>query len=180
MYAQLGHHEGMARDWKRLGEAIKSARRSLGGITQQDLADAAGVSKSTIQALEAGRVGDNPPPSLAHIERVFGWPRGTGTEVADGAAAPAPDGLHVQLPAPTSGTDWADQLPRLVREELQGNAILDADVIDVGRDGAPLKLVVLAISEKSTSLTPEELKAAQEQWQRSRRKLWTVKDETAS
>lgn len=57
--------------WTDFGRAVADRRRAL-GLTQRDLADLAGVSSTTVQALEAGR---RPArvDSLHRVLRALGW-----------------------------------------------------------------------------------------------------------
>lgn len=165
---------GMDRDWTRVSAAIKRYRKAL-GITQDQLAIAAGVSRSSVQALERGRLPESgeAPPSLGHIERVFGWPAGTGIAIAEGADVPEPTGeLHIAAPV-DAAPGWADRLPALLREELEAGHVLDSDLIDLGSPGSGLKLVVMAVSEDDESeLTPEQVQEAKRLWQSTKRSLW--------
>lgn len=57
--------------WTEFGAAVAARRHAL-GLTQRDLADLAGVSLSTLQALEAGRRAAR-VDSLHRILRALGW-----------------------------------------------------------------------------------------------------------
>lgn len=57
--------------WTDFGAAVAARRHTL-GLTQRDLADLAGVSLTTLQALEAGRRAAR-VDSLHHILRALGW-----------------------------------------------------------------------------------------------------------
>lgn len=62
--------------WRELAIDVVKKRRSLGMLTQQALADAAGVSKATVTRLESGRPLRRRSPSWELIERALGWPDG--------------------------------------------------------------------------------------------------------
>jgi transcriptional regulator with XRE-family HTH domain len=54
-----------------LAQMVRSARNEA-GISQQELADAAGLSKALIQAIESARSGRRRPPNIRSIARVLG------------------------------------------------------------------------------------------------------------
>ena len=62
--------------WRELALRIVSRRRELGMRTQQDLADAAGVSVATVTRLESGRELKRRSSSWEPIERALKWPDG--------------------------------------------------------------------------------------------------------
>ena len=57
--------------WTEFGEAVAARRHAL-GLTQRDLADLAGVSLTTVQAMEAGRRAAR-VDSLHRTLRALGW-----------------------------------------------------------------------------------------------------------
>ena len=71
------------RDVERLGRAVYARRRQI-GLSQQELADSAGVSQTTVRNIEAGRVGARRGPSVPLIERALGWKPGSGEEILAG------------------------------------------------------------------------------------------------
>lgn len=62
--------------WKDLGSMISERRRELGMRTQQDLADAAGVSVATVTRLESGRPLVRRSWTWAAVEQALDWPSG--------------------------------------------------------------------------------------------------------
>ncbi|MFD8919426.1 helix-turn-helix transcriptional regulator [Streptomyces sp. NPDC059569] len=68
-----------------LGRAVKEARTRR-GMTQNQLSDAAGVSRATLQNLERG--GHIRQLNLAKIETLLGWAQGSGQAILDGASGP--------------------------------------------------------------------------------------------
>lgn len=79
------------RDVERLGRAVYTRRRQL-GLSQQELAEAAGVSQTTIRNIEAGRVGARRGPSVPLVERALGWKAGSGEDVLAGGEPTVVDG----------------------------------------------------------------------------------------
>lgn len=87
----------MAKDWKRLGQAVKRAREQR-DMTQTELAEATGQDDSTIQNLETARYGrgfSRMPSSAKLVAAFFGWADHSLKDLlAGGEPTPA------QLPAP--------------------------------------------------------------------------------
>ncbi|WP_181785593.1 helix-turn-helix domain-containing protein [Streptomyces phytophilus] len=88
----------MAKDWKRLGLAVKHARDDR-GMTQADLAEATGQDASTIQNLETGRFGkgfSRVPSSARLVAAYFGWTDDSPRRILDGG-----DPVPLNPPSPT-------------------------------------------------------------------------------
>ena len=84
----------MTNDWERLAGAIRERRQAL-GMTQQQLAEAAGVTRTTIKNLEGARQPTKrPPASLPAVEHALGWTLGSARAILDG-----------DKPTPIAGTD---------------------------------------------------------------------------
>lgn len=90
----------MAKDWKRLGQAVKRAREQR-GMTQTELAEATGQDDSTIQNLETARYGrgfSRMPSSAKLVAAHFGWADHSLKDILAGGE-PTPSGK-----TPPSGT----------------------------------------------------------------------------
>lgn len=75
--------------WARLGRALREARERA-GLTQGELAEAAGVSKKSVGDAEAGKVPRSRMPyTLAQIAKALDWPSGAVERVLDGGDPPA-------------------------------------------------------------------------------------------
>lgn len=179
LFATLGrivHHVAMTnRDWGRLGAAVRSAREAL-GLSQEQLAAVAGVSRSTVQGLERGRVPKSEAPSsLPHIERALGWPAGTALEVAEGAEAPdvnAPKNVSLARPPAMARDGMLDRLPAQIREELQAGEVLGVDVVDLGPTSAGTRMIVVVKrDEGGPEPDPEAIREAMEAWKAKQREL---------
>lgn len=81
------HTAPMELDWSALGRNIREHRTAL-GLTQTQLAEAAGVAVSTVQNFEAGRESKRVPPSLTKIERALGWATGSSSDILNGGPGP--------------------------------------------------------------------------------------------
>jgi transcriptional regulator with XRE-family HTH domain len=73
----------MDADWERLAGAIQ-ARRQVLNLSQQQLANAAGVARTTVKNLEGARTPTRLPSSVAAIERELGWKAGSARAVLAG------------------------------------------------------------------------------------------------
>lgn len=73
----------MTRDWPQLAAAIKR-RRAVLGLTQRQLALAAGVTSTTVRNLEGGREPSRMPPSIHGVENALGWELGSAQAVLQG------------------------------------------------------------------------------------------------
>lgn len=85
--------------WARLGHALRAAREAR-GLTQEDLADLAGVSGRSVQEAEAGTVPKKRMPyTIGRIASALGWPEGAVPAILDGAAPPGGDWRPVSVQA---------------------------------------------------------------------------------
>lgn len=60
--------------WARLGEAIRDRRRAL-GMSQLELAQAAGISEAMLRVIERARRTNVRPVTLGAVARALGWTR---------------------------------------------------------------------------------------------------------
>ncbi|UUS30875.1 MULTISPECIES: helix-turn-helix transcriptional regulator [Streptomyces] len=148
----------MNRDWARLGRAIKARREQLGMTTQQALADAAGVTRQTVQALEAGRVRSRMPAAMAAIERALQWEPGEASRILTGADEAA--------------ERYAEGMPSRVRRELSDGEVVDTEVVDLGVPGSGSRLVVVFKRDSpAADMDPAELQRQVEEWTRIQRAM---------
>ncbi|WP_432158112.1 helix-turn-helix transcriptional regulator [Streptomyces sp. bgisy153] len=74
--------------WARLGRALRESRERR-GLTQEEVAERADVSKKSVQEAEAGKVPKSRMPyTLAPIAAALSWPAGAVDSVLDGGEPP--------------------------------------------------------------------------------------------
>ena len=153
----------MKKDWPRLAAAIKAAREAR-GMTQVELADAAGVVETTVQNLEdENRTYARTPPSLKHIERALGWAPGSVTAVLEGGEPTSMPESSQEAP------DMAEGMPLLMSSELRQGKVVDTVVADLSRPGARSKFLVIWKTDDADNadITPEDVA----EWSRIQRTL---------
>lgn len=144
----VGHHERMDLDWAALATAIAARRKAL-GLTQQDLADQAGVGLTTIQKLErSSETWSKVQPVHREAAYLLGWTRESVEELLQGGEPTiAAGGMPASLPA---------NAPDRVREALRGT-LVDAEVIDLAPDD-PERQAVLLFKRGTKPATAEEMR----------------------
>lgn len=125
----------MTNDWDRLARAIRERRVAL-GMTQQQLADAAGVTRTTIKNLEGARQPTKrPPASLPAVENALGWTLGSArTVLAGGEPTPIAD----EDIAPVSGGEHDLEIDPEVGAVVRNTVF---EVVGVLEPGMPLSRV---------------------------------------
>lgn len=155
----LVHDVRMSRDWKRLADAVEAAREAK-SLTQVALAEAAGVSESTVQNLESGVERKRVPASLPKVERALGWSPGSGERVLEGG--------DPTLTAEETGAPPTD-LPLRIIQELQDGPLLDTTVLDLTPLGSNARMIVVVKGEPDAS--PEQIRADLLAWAKAQRHL---------
>ncbi|MFD9124907.1 helix-turn-helix transcriptional regulator [Kitasatospora sp. NPDC059571] len=168
----------MTHDWPALGRAVAHARKAL-GMTQQDLASAVGVGRSTVQSLERG---ERAHPKVLHthlaIARALGWTEGSIEQVLTGGA-PTPAGASRsthEIGAPTAAASVLDELSERVRLALIGGKVVDGDVIDLAPDDPDSVAVLILKRGERPDATPEQMREDLRKWaklQRAAREIFS-------
>ena len=158
----------MTRDWKRLGNAVTARREELGMSTQQALADAAGVTRQTVQSLESGKERTRMPPTIGAVEKALGWERGTAAKyLVRAASGESPSSARL-----------ADGMPVRVVQELSSGEAVDTEVVELSVPGSPFKLVaVFKQDAPAADADPEEMAQALQKWSRMQRALREIADD---
>lgn len=156
----------MDRDWKRLGRAIKAQREHLGMTTQQELAEAAGVTRQTVQSLEAGKQRSRMPGAIAPVEKALRWEPGTAARI-----------LTVEEPEPDAGR-FAEGMPVRIAQELSSGQVVDTEVLDLSLPGSNSRLVVVFKQDASAAdMDPAQLRAELQEWSRMQRAMRRIASE---
>ncbi|MBB4949680.1 transcriptional regulator with XRE-family HTH domain [Kitasatospora gansuensis] len=155
-------------DWVRFGGAVRDARRSA-GMSQLDLAEAAGVGRSAVQGIERGRSYDAPQLSHRVVAAALGWAPTSVESVLGGGdpsrvRAPSRPGTTT---APRSEADeFLDDLTERVKLALLGGTVVDSDVVELGdEDGdEPSEVVMIWKRGERPDMTPAQRRAQARKW----------------
>jgi transcriptional regulator with XRE-family HTH domain len=158
----------MNRDWERLGNAIKALREELGMPTQQALADAAGVTRQSVQSLESGKQRSRMPTTIKDIEKALGRDAGWAAKILTGEAAPG-NGTTPRL---------AEGMPARIVQELSAGQVVDTELVELSIPGSPFKLVaILKQDAPAPDASPEEMARVLAEWSRIQRALRQIADD---
>ncbi|WP_018384627.1 helix-turn-helix domain-containing protein [Wenjunlia vitaminophila] len=155
----------MSTDWERLGRELVEARKAL-GLTQRQVADRIGVSRTPIQSIERGDPRAKPTGTMRSYARLVGWQDGSLEAVLAGRE-PIREGAPEGRPARQAPE--VDDLPVLVAEELREGALLGATVLDLTELGSDARMIVIMKGRPDAS--PEEIRRDLLAWRRTQRHL---------
>jgi transcriptional regulator with XRE-family HTH domain len=164
----------MEQDWARLGGAVTKARKAA-GLSQIELAAAAGLSRSAVQSIERGKQFGAPQLSHRSVAQVLGWaPSSVADVLAGGEPTPAAvaSGSAPESAAPgsTSAADeLLDDLTERVRAALLGGTVADADAVPLGDEDGDGEVVLIWKRGGRPDLTPDQLRADLKKWSRLQR-----------
>lgn len=147
------------RDWPRLSTAIRARREEL-GLTQPELASAAGISVSTVQILESGRTRARIPTTMASIEEALQWTPGSAADVLGG-------GRPTPAPQTTTSHPAVEGMPLRVQHELRRGTLVDSQVIE-GPAGSRFVVIWQSGDEEEADALSDEDVAS---WARVQRAL---------
>ncbi|MFD5672360.1 helix-turn-helix domain-containing protein [Streptomyces sp. NPDC127040] len=159
----------MSRDWDRLARAVEEARNAK-GLTQVGLAEAAGISESTVQNLESGDEKKRIPSTLPKVEQALGWAPGSGLAVLAGGEPTAID-------SPVAADDMTGKLPLRIVQALGDGLLLDTKILDLEDDSGARMIVVVKGKQNAT---PEEIQRALLAWERTEAQLRSGGDAAAA
>lgn len=159
----------MTRDWKALGRAITALREELGMPRQQDLADAAGVTRQSVQSLESGKQRTRMPASIGAVEKALGREPGWAAKILAGENPSQQNGATARL---------ADGMPVRVVQELSSGEVVDTEVVELSIAGSPFKLVGILKQDSSTAgMDPVEMSRVLQEWSRMQRAMRQIADD---
>lgn len=131
-------------------------------MTQDDLAAALRVGRSTIQKLESGHAYAKVQPVHHAAARAVGWTEDSIEAIlAGGEPVSVPD-----RPTPGQSEGLPDGMSERAKMALLGGAALDTDVIGMAPDDPERGEVVLVYKKPTRKLTPEELRDDMRRWAR--------------
>lgn len=163
-------------DWERLGRAFAKAREAA-GLTQTDVAEQIGVSRTPIQAIERGRQSNGTDFSkvtstMREYARLIGWTRESPQRILqDEEPESAPT---VASPQVESKSD----LPPAVDRELRSGKTLDHAVVHLGGEDDDDDFRLVVIVKGAESMTEDEIDRRFDQWRRMRRTIQALPGET--
>lgn len=167
------HHEGMTANWDRLAGAIRE-RRAVLGLSRQQLADAAGVTLSTIKNLEGARRPTRLPSSMGAVEQALGWTAGSGREVLNGGEPTIVATAAGYPPAQDPYQPLANRLPVQIIDELSTGEVYAAEIHDLTVDGG-MRIITVAVRHPSEppgqQVSPEQRRRNHRAWSRMQRQI---------
>ncbi|MFE9337700.1 helix-turn-helix domain-containing protein [Streptomyces sp. NPDC007063] len=167
----------MGSDWVRLGAKLKAARKAA-GLTQEEMAEQLGVSRSAIQAIDRGDSKRITTTIRAYAHAV-GWDEASApTILAGGDPIPAEPPSSETKPDATTTADAGvplSDLPLRVVHSLSEGALLDTDIIDLPTSNSEVRMTVVVRGKPGAS--PEEIKKAIEAWERAARHVQRLDDD---
>lgn len=169
----------MDQDWVRLGRAFAEGR-ALRGHTQDDVVQALGVSRATVQNMErgtgaSGKFFTRVTSTMRQYAQLLAWTDrsidqvlagGEPNHVIEASAHLSVSGREPTVPAPTAG------LPLRVAQELESDGpLLDTMTIPLPGGGT-----VVVVAKGKAHGSPEEIQAALEAWRRTQPQLQLLDD----
>lgn len=163
-------------DWKRLGREF-AARREGAGFTQVTAAQALGVSRSPIQAIERGRQSNGQPftkvtQTMRAYAQLIGWTENSPRRVLDGK-----EPEQATRPVSEASAEDRSGLPPAVDRELRSGTTIDHTVVHLG-GGDDDDTRIIVVLKGAEDLNEEELDELWQKWRRTRRHLQAIPGET--
>ena len=162
-------------DWKRLGREFAAQREEV-GLTQVTAAQALGVSRSPIQAIERGRQSNGQPftkvtQTMRAYAQLIGWTESSPRQILEGQEPePATRPAAEEIPEPMP------DLPHAVDRELRTGKTLDHAVVNLSNDEDDDTRIIVVL-QGAEDMTEEEIDRAWEKWQRTRRRIQAIPGE---
>jgi DNA-binding XRE family transcriptional regulator len=160
----------MERDWARLGRELAAARKKA-GLTQVDVADRIGVSRTPIQAIERGDPFEKVTSTIRLYAQLVDWIPGSVEAVLDGSS-PVTTAEAQKHIVPEQGP--VEDLPLRISEEISEGRLLDTAVMDLTPYGSNARMIVVVRGAPDAS--PEEMRRDLLAWRRAQRHLQEIGD----
>jgi DNA-binding XRE family transcriptional regulator len=163
-------------DWKRLGRAF-AARREAAGYTQVTAAEALGVSRTPVQAIERGRQSNGHDftkvtQTMRAYAQLLGWTSDSPARILNGLE-PEP-ATH---PVSDAAADPAPELPAALDRELRSGETLDHAVVHLGGESDEDSRLILVL-KGAEEMTEAEIDELWQKWRKTRRRLQAIPGET--
>ena len=160
-------------DWTALATALKDRRNDL-RLTQEELAERAGVHTGTIKDYEAGKAYTRMPKSWSALERALGWASGSARDVLQGGAPIISTTLDSALQESKNLPQaLSSQLPASVLDELDGAEVYATDIHDLSQEGG-ITIITVAVrrpGEPGEQISTEQRRRNFRAWSRVQRQL---------
>lgn len=148
----------MEPDWVWLGTRVRAARAArTPKLSQDDLADALGLGRSTVQNIERGKAYKNLTPAHRKIAKFFGW----------GSVEAVLAGAEPETENETGPTSLPLRIAQAIADE---GPVLDTAIIPLPGIEEPDGQIVVVVKGRSTA-SPEEIRKAIESWERAQDRL---------
>jgi hypothetical protein len=161
-------------NWPALAAAIKKQRRVL-RYSQEALADAADLSRSTIQKLEWATAENIERDTVVKLEHGLRWAPGSVDAVLNGGVPTviiSPDGAYP--PAQDPYQPLSERLPVSVLDELSSGEVYAAEIHDLTVDGG-MRIITVAIRHPNEPAqqgpNAETRRRNQRAWSRMQRQI---------
>ena len=162
--------------WEHLGRSFAAAREAI-GLTQVQAAEALGVSRTPIQAVERGRQSNGQPftkvtGTMRAYARLVGWTETSPARILNGQE-PEP----ATQPVLPEGAESRTGLPTAVDRELRSGKTLDHTVVHLGNEDDDDTRIIVVL-KGAEDISEEELDRLWQQWRRTRRHLQAIPGES--
>lgn len=164
----------MDRDWERLGRAFAEARETA-RLTQVEVAERIGVTRTPIQAIERGRQSNGTAftkvtGTMRAYARLIGWTENSPQRILDGKEPET--AATQQSPEPATTEAPGLDLPPAVDMELRSGKTLDSTVVHLGPEEDDTRIIV--VLKGAENLSEADLDKLWQQWRRTRRHLQAI------
>lgn len=146
--------------WDRLGAEVAKARKAL-KLTQPQLGELIGVSRTVIQNIEGGKPRSKIDATMRELEAALRWKRGSVEAILDGGEPVADAAQPVNVINLESSTLGGPELPMRIAQALAEGATLDTTIVPLSPDA---QMVVIVKGKPNAD--PARLRAALEDWER--------------